>query len=37
MKTAVIGSGNMGTALACLLADNGHTVTCWDHIPEVVE
>lgn len=37
MKTAVIGAGNMGTALACLLADNGHTVTCWDHIPEVVE
>jgi glycerol-3-phosphate dehydrogenase (NAD(P)+) len=37
MKTAVIGSGNMGTALACLLADNGHTVACWDHMPEVVE
>jgi glycerol-3-phosphate dehydrogenase (NAD(P)+) len=27
----------MGTALALVLADNGHTVTCWDHIPEVVE
>lgn len=37
MKTAVIGTGNMGTALACLLADNGHTVACWDHVPEVVE
>jgi glycerol-3-phosphate dehydrogenase (NAD(P)+) len=37
MKTAVIGAGNMGTALACLLTDNGHSVTCWDHIPEVVE
>ena len=37
MKTAVIGSGNMGTALAHLLADNGHSVVCWDHIPEVVE
>lgn len=37
MKTAVIGAGNMGTALACLLADNGHTVACWDHMPEVVE
>lgn len=37
MRTAVIGAGNMGTALACLLADNGHSVTCWDHIPEVVE
>ncbi len=37
MKTAVIGSGNMGTAMALVLADNGHTVACWDHIPEVVE
>jgi glycerol-3-phosphate dehydrogenase (NAD(P)+) len=37
MKAAVIGSGNMGTAMACLLADNGHTVACWDHMPEVVE
>jgi glycerol-3-phosphate dehydrogenase (NAD(P)+) len=37
MKAAVIGSGNMGTALAHLLADNGHSVVCWDHIPEVVE
>jgi len=37
MKVAVIGSGNMGTALAHLLADNGHGVTCWDHIPAVVE
>jgi glycerol-3-phosphate dehydrogenase (NAD(P)+) len=37
MKAAVIGSGNMGTALAHLLADNGHSVVCWDHMPEVVE
>ncbi|HUO58728.1 MAG TPA: NAD(P)H-dependent glycerol-3-phosphate dehydrogenase [bacterium] len=37
MKVAVIGSGNMGTALAHLLADNGHTVSCWDHMPDVVE
>jgi glycerol-3-phosphate dehydrogenase (NAD(P)+) len=37
VKAAVIGSGNMGTALANLLADNGHSVVCWDHIPEVVE
>ena len=37
MKTAVIGSGNMGTALARLLADNGHSVVCWDHMPEVVD
>jgi glycerol-3-phosphate dehydrogenase (NAD(P)+) len=37
MKAAVIGSGNMGTALACLLAENGWKVTCWDHIPQVIE
>ena len=37
MKTAVIGSGNMGTAMALVLADNGHSVACWDHVPEVVE
>jgi glycerol-3-phosphate dehydrogenase (NAD(P)+) len=37
MKAAVIGSGNMGTALACLLAENGWKVTCWDHVPQVVE
>src|SRR5579859_6841289 len=37
MKVAVIGTGNMGTALAHLLADNGHSVACWDHMPEVVE
>jgi glycerol-3-phosphate dehydrogenase (NAD(P)+) len=37
MRTAVIGAGNMGAALACLLADNGHSVSCWDHMPEVVE
>ncbi len=37
MKAAMIGSGNMGTALAGLLAENGWKVTCWDHVPEVVE
>jgi glycerol-3-phosphate dehydrogenase (NAD(P)+) len=37
LKTAVIGSGNMGTAMALVMADNGHTVSCWDHVPEVVE
>jgi glycerol-3-phosphate dehydrogenase (NAD(P)+) len=37
MKVAVIGTGNMGTALAHLLADNGHSVACWDHMPQVVE
>jgi glycerol-3-phosphate dehydrogenase (NAD(P)+) len=37
MKAAIIGSGNMGTALACLLAENGWKVTCWDHVPQVVD
>jgi glycerol-3-phosphate dehydrogenase (NAD(P)+) len=37
MKAAIIGTGNMGTALACLLAENGWKVTCWDHVPQVVE
>jgi glycerol-3-phosphate dehydrogenase (NAD(P)+) len=37
MKATVVGSGNMGTAMACLMAMNGRQVTCWDHIPEVVE
>lgn len=29
MKTCVLGAGSWGTALACLLADNGHAVTLW--------
>ena len=37
MKTAVIGLGNMGTALAHLLADNGHWVRGWDAFPATVE
>jgi len=37
MKATVVGSGNMGTAMACLLALHGRQVTCWDHVPEVVE
>lgn len=37
MKLAVVGSGNMGTALAKLAAQNGHEVRCWDHFPDVVE
>lgn len=27
----VLGAGSWGTALACLLANNGHTVTLWSH------
>ena len=29
MKTAVIGSGGWGTALAMLLLENGNDVTLW--------
>ncbi|MCL2589139.1 MAG: NAD(P)-binding domain-containing protein, partial [Oscillospiraceae bacterium] len=29
MKTAVLGSGGWGTALALLLLENGHEVTLW--------
>ena len=36
-KIAVLGAGNMGTALAHALAGNGHEVTVWDFFPEVVE
>ena len=34
--TAVIGAGNWGTALADLLARNGHTVRLWAFEPDVV-
>lgn len=30
-RVAVLGAGSWGTALACLLADNGHSVTLWSH------
>ena len=37
MKTAVLGSGGWGTALALVLCDNGHDVTLWSHSPEKAE
>lgn len=37
MKVAVIGAGSFGTALAKLLAENGHLVCLWCHSPERAE
>ena len=33
-KVSVIGSGSWGTALACLLCNNGHHVTLWSFLEE---
>jgi glycerol-3-phosphate dehydrogenase (NAD(P)+) len=37
MRTAVVGAGAWGTALADLLARNGQEVTLWAYEPDVVE
>lgn len=37
IRIAVLGAGNMGTALAHALAGLGHEVAVWDHFPEVAE
>jgi len=34
-KITLLGDGGWGTALACLLAENGHAVTLWGAFPEV--
>lgn len=36
-KTAVLGAGSWGTALACLLANKGIPVTLWARSPEAAE
>ena len=33
-KTAIIGAGGWGTALACLWADNGQNLLLWGHNPD---
>ncbi|MEE8561075.1 MAG: 2-dehydropantoate 2-reductase N-terminal domain-containing protein, partial [Gemmatimonadota bacterium] len=33
----VLGAGSWGTALAHVLARNGHEVTAWSHSPSVAE
>lgn len=37
MRAAVIGAGSWGTALAWVLAGNGHSVALWAHSAEVAE
>ena len=36
-RTAVLGAGSWGTALAILIARNGHPVTLWGHHPDHVQ
>ncbi|MBU0705810.1 NAD(P)-dependent glycerol-3-phosphate dehydrogenase [Patescibacteria group bacterium] len=36
-RISIIGAGNMGTAMALVLADNGYNVKCWDINDKVVK
>ena len=36
-RVSIIGAGNMGTAMALVLADNGYQVKCWDFNEKVVK
>ena len=36
-RITLLGDGGWGTALACLLAGNGHRATLWGNFPEITE
>ncbi len=36
-RIALLGDGGWGTALACVLAENGHPTTLWGAFPEITE
>jgi glycerol-3-phosphate dehydrogenase (NAD(P)+) len=36
MRVSIVGLGNLGSAIAYIIAGNGHTVTCWEYDKAVV-